>query len=71
MPTLHQATKSQPWKAYWPPKQELQRSLKSTGLGYNKGEMIVMDGNGASSSIASLSKGWKEHNVVTVSEERS
>ena len=71
MPALHQATKIQPWKACWPPKQELQRSLKFTGLGYSKGEKIVMDGNSASSSIALSSKEWKEHNVVTVSEEHS
>lgn len=66
MPIAQQTTKSQPWKAHWPPKKGPQEGLKaSKGLGFKKGEMMVMDGNSASSGSASA-KGWSERNVVTV-----
>ncbi len=58
--------KSQPWKAHWPPSHENQEGLKGhKGLGFKKGETIVMDGNSAHSMSAS-SKEWSELKVVTI-----
>ena len=71
MPTIDQTAKRQPWKAHWPPKHQHQEGLKAPkGLGFEKGEIIVMDGNSAGKMDAS-SKEWSEHNVVTINEDES
>lgn len=69
MPATNQPTKSQPWKAHWPPKHQHIEGLKaSKGLGFKKGETMVMDGNSATSQSDS-SKEWDGRNVVTIDSE--
>jgi len=42
--------KKQPWKDHWPPKADTKDGLKGhKGLGFKKGEVMVMDGNASSS----------------------
>ena len=69
MPAMEQNMKIQPWKAYWPPKHQHQEGLKGhKGLGFKKGETMVMDGNSASTMSAS-SKEWSERKVVTINDD--
>lgn len=71
MPGMEQTMKSQPWKAHWPPKHQHQEGLKGhMGLGFKKGETMVMDGN-SSSTMSASSKAWSELQVVTINDDEN
>ncbi|CAL8577240.1 hypothetical protein XPA_003078 [Xanthoria parietina] len=66
MPAAQQASKAQPWKAHWPPRD--QQDLKQQGLGFKEGQTMVLDGD---SGDWFLEKGCSKPKTVTVSDTKA